>query len=199
MEESERVIEFWFGDLTEEGLCEQQKSARWYQGGADFDAEIKERFCGLFTRLLSGERPSWSYDGSGMLASVIVLDQFSRNMFRATSAMFSADPKALSLALEAIALGHDQRAPAAQRSFFYMPLMHSEEVRMQSRCVELFEAFANGSHGQVKEFAEGGLKYAVAHRDIVQRFGRFPHRNVALGRVSTREELDFLEQPGSAF
>jgi uncharacterized protein (DUF924 family) len=105
----------------------------------------------------------------------------------------------LGLSFEALALGYDRTQPSAHRSLLYMPLMHSEDLRMQSRCVELFSAFAEESEGAVQASAKNSFEYAVAHRKIIERFGRFPHRNAPLGRQSTEEELEFLSQPGSSF
>ena len=199
MEDGERVLQFWFGQLDKDGLASSAKSGRWFQKDPDFDREIREEFGALHALLLGGERPAWSLSPRGTVASVVVLDQFSRNIFRGTGAMFVADQRALAFSLEAIALGLDRSGPAAHRSLLYMPLMHAEDVRMQRRCVELFEAFAVEAEGPAAAQAERSLKYAVAHREIVERFGRFPHRNELLGRTSTPEEVQFLAQPGSSF
>lgn len=199
MDPEERVIQFWCGELREGGLAPADKSARWFQKNSVFDREIREAFCGLHAELLSGSRPAWSLAPRGLAAAVIVLDQFSRNMFRDTPGMFAADPRALSLCLEALGLGFDRALPSALRSLVYMPLMHAEDVRMQRRCVELFAAFRDESEGEVADFAGKTVGYAESHREIIERFGRFPHRNQVLGRETTAEEHAFLEQPGSSF
>jgi uncharacterized protein (DUF924 family) len=134
-----------------------------------------------------------------LLSCVIVLDQFPRNMFRNTPAMFSSDALAQMLTLELVGLGYDKTMPVAQASFCYMPLMHSEQTPDQQRCVELFIELSQRTSGSVRETVEFQLGYAKAHRDIVARFGRFPHRNQVLGRQSTEEELAFLKEPGSSF
>ncbi len=199
MLDGREVLDFWYGPLGPEGLAEPEKRSRWFSRDAEFDREIRERFAALHALLLSGQRPAWSREPSGLVAAVIVLDQFSRNMFRGTAAMYAGDLRALGLSLEGIALGYDTSFPMVYQWFLYMPLMHSEDLAMQQRCVELFQALAQKVSGQAKELADGALKYAFSHRDIVERFGRFPHRNEILGRVTTDEELEFLKQPGSSF
>ena len=172
------VLEFWFGQPPE----------RWFRKDPVFDQEIRDRFGRVHDELALGEHDDWLATPRGRLAAVIVLDQFSRNMFRDTAGMFASDPRALEIALEGIARGDDRTLPEAQRSFLYMPLMHAEDREIQERSVALFGALGGD-----------GAKYAEMHRDIVQRFGRFPHRNAILGRTSTPEEVEFLTQPGSSF
>jgi uncharacterized protein (DUF924 family) len=175
----EDVLAFWFG----------QPPVRHFRKDPVFDQEIRDRFGALHGELVLGEHDDWLTTPRGRLAAIIVLDQFSRNMFRDTPGMFASDPQALQLALEGLARGDDRALSEAERSFFYMPLMHAEDRAVQDRCVELFRALG----------IENNLKFAVMHRDIVQRFGRFPHRNAVLGRTSTPEEVEFLAQPGSSF
>ena len=173
------VLGFWFA----------QSPARHFGKDPVFDQEIRERFGPVHGQLVLGERDAWLATPRGRLATIIVLDQFSRNMFRDTPGMFAGDPRALELALEGIAKGDDRALTEAERGFFYMPLMHAEDRALQERSVELFTASGG----------EEGAKFAVMHRDIVRRFGRFPHRNALLGRTSTPEEVEFLAQPGSSF
>lgn len=172
------VIAFWFED-----------DKRWWKKDPAFDAEIREHFGALHQAIEADEREDWLQTARGALAYVIVLDQFSRNMFRDTGRMFASDARALRAAKNAIDAGHDQALSKSERGFLYMPLMHSEALADQERCIELFAA--NDSPNSVK--------FAQMHRDIVQRFGRFPHRNALLGRESTDEEREFLQQPGSSF
>src|SRR5690606_29754039 len=146
-----------------------------------------------------GIRPHWLRGARGLLAGIIVLDQFSRNMFRDSPAMYSADHIARAFTYELIALAHDRQLSLAHRTFAYMPLMHSERLVDQDRCVELFEEFARELPSERRKGVEANLKYAIAHRDIVARFGRFPHRNHILGRTSTDKEIEFLKTPGSGF
>lgn len=195
----ETVLEFWFGSLDARGAANEEKSRRWFEKNADFDREIERRFGALHAALRRGENSHWLRTPRGALATLIVFDQFSRNMFRNTKQMFETDPQALAIAKELVARGKDREFRFAERSFVYMPFMHSEALADQERCVELFTAFRDELEGELRERCEYSLDFAVRHRDIIQRFGRFPHRNAILGRASTPEELKFLEQPGSSF
>jgi uncharacterized protein (DUF924 family) len=159
---------------------------RWFVTDAAVDAEIRAKFLGLYTAAVAGSLGPWEDDASGALAHVIVLDQFPRNMFRGSAAVFAADPLACAAAGRAIDRGFDRQATKAERPFFYLPFMHSEELADQERCVELCRGAVD----------KGTLKYAGLHADIIRRFGRFPHRNAVLGRVTTPEEQAFLDGGG---
>lgn len=193
------VLDFWFGPLDADGCADSEHSARWWKKDPGMDEEIRRRFGELHRAIRAGELDDWLADPRGRLAQVIVLDQFSRNMFRGTPASFASDPRALQLALEGLDRGDDRALPRDQRFFLYMPLMHSEELAMQDRMVALFEALLAEAPPALREKTAGFVKYAEMHRDIIRRFGRFPHRNAILDRASTREEVAFLEQPGSSF
>lgn len=195
----ERVLSFWFGEPGEDGLASDDYLGRWWKKDPDLDETIRRSFAAEHAAVLRGEREGWLSSARGRLAYVIVLDQFSRNMFRDQPHMFAYDEPALRAALEGIELGMDLAVRGDLRAFYYLPLMHSEELAVQQRCVELFEGFVEELEGKPRERFSNNLKFAVAHRDIVARFGRFPHRNAILGRESTAEELAFLEQPGSSF
>jgi uncharacterized protein (DUF924 family) len=185
----EDVLGFWFGPLDEQGHADAAHVSRWWKKDAAFDAEVQTRFGALHEAVVRGDRDLWLTTPRGRLAFIVVLDQFSRNMFRDSARAFAGDARALEAAREGIATGADRQLAAHERGFMYMPLMHSESLEAQDRCVELFEA-ANDA---------GSAKYAERHRDIIRRFGRFPHRNAVLGRLSTDAERAFLEQPGSSF
>jgi uncharacterized protein (DUF924 family) len=159
---------------------------RWFVQDAVVDAEIRDRFQGLHAAALAGSLLHWDDDASDALAHVIVLDQFSRNMFRGSAAAFAADPLARAAAGRAIERGFDRQAAKAERPFFYLPYMHSEALADQERCCDLCRAAGD----------EGTLKWAELHADIIRRFGRFPHRNAVLGRVTTPEEQAFLDGGG---
>ena len=174
----DEVLAFWFAD-----------KARWWKKDPAFDAEVKERFGALHEAVTRGEHEAWRATARGALAYVIVLDQFPRNMFRGTPRAFASDDQARRATVAAIEAGFDAALTPDERAFLYMPLMHSESVDDQHRCVELF----------TKNGPADNIDYAVRHRDIVVRFGRFPHRNEILGRDSTAEEIEFLKQPGSSF
>ena len=173
------VLEFWFGELSIE---------QWFTRDDALDVRIGERFLALHERLLAQEgsrRPT----AGALLATVIVLDQFSRNLFRDDRRAYAADAIARRLSRRAIALGFDAAMTTHERLFLYMPFEHSEDAADQALAVELVSALGDAEL----------TRYAIAHRDIIARFGRFPHRNAVLGRASTPEELAFLQQPMSSF
>lgn len=161
---------------------------RWFVHDPALDADVRARFAALYQAAAAKRLGDWENHASGTLARVIVLDQFPRNMFRGTAAAFAADPVARTVAARAIARGFDRHFSNPERRFFYLPFMHSEDSADQQRCAQLCRD-ANDA---------GGLEYATHHADIIHRFGRFPHRNAALGRVSTPAERVFLEQGGFA-
>lgn len=174
------IIDFWFNEL---------EPGTWMRKIPELDEQMRQRFGGVHRQAVQGELWHWRSADLGRLAEVIVLDQFSRNMWRDTPDAFAADGMALVLAQEAIAGGVDERLPIEQRLFLYMPFMHSESPVIHERALELFSAPG----------LEQNLAYEHRHRDILLRFGRYPHRNAVLGRASTEEERAFLRQPGSSF
>jgi len=193
------VVDFWFGPLDGDGRADEAHRRRWFGGGPAFDQEIRERFLGEVEAALAGQRSDWRRSGRGTLAYILILDQFTRNLFRGTPRMFAGDPLALAAAEVAVAGGADREMPPDLRAFIYMPFMHSEDLARQHRSVELFTALLAEAPPAAREGAQGGLDYAIRHRDIVARFARFPHRNAMLGRTSTAEEVEFLAGPGSSF
>ncbi|MDE2452817.1 MAG: DUF924 domain-containing protein [Burkholderiales bacterium] len=175
-----QVLDFWFSEI---------QPAQWWRADPAFDELIRTRFGALHESALAGELFGWRVSAPGRLAEVIVLDQFSRNLHRGTARAFAADPMALALAQEAVAAGADRALPAVQRAFLYLPYMHSE-----SRLIHvLAEQLLRG------EGLEDNHDSELRHKAIIDRFGRYPHRNAALGRVSTAEEIAFLREPGSSF
>jgi uncharacterized protein (DUF924 family) len=181
------LLSFWFGPLDAEGRADAAHRERWFRKDAAFDRELRERFGTLHAEVAAGRHESWLATPRGRLAYVIALDQLSRNLFRDSARAFETDARALEVALEGLSSGVDRALARDERSFLYMPLMHSEDLAVQERCVALFADFPDN------------LPFAEAHRDIVRRFKRFPHRNAVLGRASTPEELAFLQEPGSSF
>lgn len=174
------VIDFWFDDIDQN---------QWWVKNPSFDALITQRFLSTHQQAKTGELFEWRHTALGRLAEIIVLDQFSRNIFRDTPDAFASDSLALVLAQEAINVGAERELTPTQRSFLYMPFMHSESLVIHERAVELF------SQPQMK----GNLDFEIRHQDIIKRFGRYPHRNDILGRVSTPQEIAFLAEPGSSF
>jgi len=186
--DSENVLQFWFGTLDENGHATPATAKRWFGKSVHFDQEIRDRFGAVHAAVAAGDCDAWLETPRGRLAYILVLDQLSRNMFRDSKNMFSYDARALGAAEDGIARGDDQKLAVAERAFFYMPLMHSEDLNVQEKSVTLFE-----------KVGQEQTKYAVMHRDIIRRFGRFPHRNLILDRTSTQEELEFLNEPNAAF
>jgi uncharacterized protein (DUF924 family) len=183
------VLLFWFGGPAERG----KRHKRWFEKSDAFDAEVRERFLPLYEAAVAGELSAWKAEPQACLAFIVLLDQFPRNMFRGTPRAFAADPLALDAARHAVSRGYDRTMVPVERLFIYVPFEHSEALEDQLLACELTKSLEGF------EETSDAYRYAVAHRDIVQRFGRFPHRNAILGRPSTPEELEFLRQPGSSF
>ena len=181
------ILAFWFPPGT------KARRDVWFRKDDAFDREIRERFGAALAAGIAGAFGEWCTTAHGSLARVVLLDQLTRNAFRGTADQFAGDPGALATANDALERGFDRALDAHERSFLYMPFEHSERLDMQDRAVELFTALA------AETGVDAPLPWAHKHRDIIRRFGRFPHRNAMLGRESTAEELAFLEQPGSRF
>lgn len=184
------VLDFWFADTS---------AAHWFAADAAFDAQMHERFGSVADAAANGQLDGWALDPLGWLALLILLDQFPRNLYRGDSRAWAQDASAQRVALSGIARGDDRQLPPLQRMFAYLPLEHAEDKALQQRSVALFEALcAEVPPPQRKRF-EDFLDYARRHRDVIARFGRFPHRNAVLGRTSTPQEVIYLAQPGSGF
>lgn len=187
------VLTFWFGDALASDWPAQDRSALWFGGGAALDATITERFGALVERALDGGLQQWESPTPARLALVIVLDQLARNVHRGQARAFVGDGRAQRLVLQSLALAQDIELPRMGRLFFYMPLMHAESVALQYECVARLEALAQDSPPEVREPLQGNLRSARQHCAIIEQFGRFPHRNAALGRTSTPAEEAFLQ------
>lgn len=174
------VIKFWFKECTPED---------WFKKNIDFDNTIKKRFSGIYKRAAASELVSWRKTPLSTLAEVIVLDQFPRNMFRDTKNSFATDALALCLAQNAIDKGFDQKLSMSEKSFLYMPFMHSESPEIHKTAELLFNVPG----------LETNYEFELKHKVIIDRFGRYPHRNKILGRRSRKEEIEFLKEPGSSF
>ena len=185
LREYSSVLHFWFEELVGKQRFEVEESR---------DSMMRDRFGALHRQASLGELFSWRSSGEGRLAEIIILDQFSRNIFRGEPLSFAQDSVALCLAQEAVSLGVDKEFPATRRMFFYMPYMHSESLLIHDSVVPLFESLAE----EEAEFSLT-LDFEHRHRKIIDRFGRYPHRNKILGRRSSSEEEAFLEEPGSSF
>jgi len=174
------VLHFWFKEISSE---------QWWLKDLAFDQAIKSRFLPLHDAANKAELFGWRDTTQGRLAEIIILDQFSRNIYRERAQAFASDVLALVLAQEAIALGLDMKVTENQRSFFYLPYMHSESLLIHNQAMVLYEKLGNPSN----------LAFEIKHRDIIKKFARYPHRNAILGRKSTAVEMEFLKQPGSSF
>lgn len=187
------ILEFWFGQLDSAGMPVENRNGLWFGRDDTIDALLRDRFGDWLERAIAGELDHWADSDRGLVALVILLDQFSRNIHRGSARAFAADPKALALARQAIASGRHASLPAIHQVFLYLPLEHCEALETQEHCVALFrELAARTGH----DLAAGFERYAVAHRDVIARFGRFPHRNALLGRQSTAGELEYLGKHG---
>jgi len=174
------VLTFWFKEIDPK---------KWWMADADFDRQIKNRFGDLHGRTAQCELFSWRQEPRGRLAEIIVLDQFSRNIYRNTPAAFSQDPMALVLAQEALGAGVHTLLSPAERGFLFLPYMHSESKTIHALAEKLYR----------EHTPPYNYEYELKHKAIIDRFERYPHRNQVLGRVSTAEEIEFLKQPGSSF
>lgn len=179
---ADEVLRFWFGEGTERGKAHK----RWFEKNPAFDAEVRDRFLPLYEELAAAD--DWLSQRDDCLARIVVLDQFPRNMFRGAARAFAADPLALAAAKHALAKGYDRDLLPVEKQFVYLPFEHSEGLADQRRACEL-----------MKPLGEDLYDWALRHQRIIERFGRFPHRNEILGRASTPEEIEFLKQPGSGF
>lgn len=174
------ILDFWFKETAKE---------QWFKKDDTFDEAIRNRFGETVEAALTGKLDNWSEDDDGVLALILVLDQFTRNIFRDSPRAFAGDPLALKTTLTAIENGYLARNEINHRYFLLMPMMHSEDINIQDASLPLFKQHA----------PEMAYDYAIKHRDIIAKFGRYPHRNEILGRASTPEEIAFLQEPGSSF
>jgi len=192
------VLSFWFGDMGPDYM------KMWFAKDPVFDATIKQKYAAMIESAADGKErklAAWETHPLNALAAIVVLDQFPRNAFRGEFDSFAYCGAALLVAQKSVFRKFDQDPEVhfMQRHFFYLPFMHHELLSVQDKSVELYEKYVAEAPAEHKDWAENTLKYAIAHRDIVARFGRFPHRNEVLGRESTPEEIEFLKTPGSSF
>jgi len=191
--DAQEVLDFWFLPSSDPGHGQQR--AEWFRKDDAFDAVIRERFGAAINHAIAGGLREWDEEGPrGVLARILVLDQFTRNAYRGTPESFAGDVLALNAARQLVASGAHLALSPCDRSFAYMPFEHAEDARTQEQSVELFTDLAASHEG----FSQS-LDYAHRHRGVIARFGRFPHRNPILGRASTPEELDYLAKPGAGF
>lgn len=186
------VMDFWFGRHGDRGRDTPRR--QWFEKSDIFDDQVRDRFGTLIPRAIAGELHAWSAEPEGAVAQILVLDQFTRNVFRGHAQAFAGDALALAAARALVNAGTDRSLPGVQRQFVYLPFEHAEDMAAQDEALRLFTELERDAP------IVGELSlWARRHRDIIVRFGRFPHRNAALGRSSTPDEIEFLKQPGSSF
>jgi uncharacterized protein (DUF924 family) len=190
------ILQYWFDELDTLGMCPQAQNKLWFQSRPETDREIEQRFGTDVRQALAGELNHWVEEKEGLIALVILLDQFTRNIYRGTAAAFSGDQQALALAATAVACGTDRKLASIHRVFLYIPYEHAEDLATQEAGIGCFDRLLKDCHPDAGERVSGFRDYSVAHRDVIARFGRFPHRNAILGRDSTGEEVSHLEQHG---
>jgi uncharacterized protein (DUF924 family) len=190
------ILHYWFGEHLEDAVALKRQSRRWFRGGAELDREIQVRF-GERIKPVAQLTLSQFGDAEQALAAVILFDQFPRHIFRGQAQAFAFDDKAVALVQKALAAGWHKRLHPVQQTFLFMPLQHAENDHLQAQSVSLYQQLVDEARllalaGPVTELLEDALNYAKLHREIVERFGRFPHRNKALARQNTAEEQDYL-------
>jgi len=196
---SDEILGFWFGNESDDARVAESQSSLWWKKDPDVDADIRSRFSADLEAAANGKYDHWLREARGRLALIILVDQFSRNMYRGDARCFSYDEHSLRWCKEGLAAGVDRGLRPIERVFFYLPLEHSEVLEDQNTSVEMFSELAKVVPPGLQKLFAGYVDYAVRHREIIERFGRFPHRNAILGRESTAEEAVFLQEPGSSF
>ena len=186
------IMDFWFADGLQTGWPTQEMKAIWFGGGPALDARIKAAFGAQVLQAVEGGFAAWEDQPLSQLALILLLDQFTRNVFRGSPCAFEGDTRAQRLVMDALAKAWDQELPVVCRVFLYMPLMHAENLALQNECVSRFAQLLNDAPDALKAQLQSNLDFARQHQEIVARFGRFPHRNGTLGRISTADEHTFL-------
>ena len=200
MNELDHVLDFLFGACGADGSLDAAKRKMWFTDGHRYDAEIRRRFRKLHRRAAHGElEAEWAATPRGRIALIVVLDQFSRHIHRGAASAFAQDAAAQRIAAAGVEQGADRELIPIQRAFFYLPFEHAEDLKLQRLGARLFERLSTEVGPAWRKDYIGFADYSGHHRDIIQRFGRFPHRNRILGRASTPEEIEFLKEPGSSF
>jgi uncharacterized protein (DUF924 family) len=195
----EQILSFWFANALDSPEAATEQGRLWFEQSGTFDEDIRKRFGDLPERAARGEFETWRSAPRSALALVLLLDQFPRNLFRDSPRAFEFDAKACDVALGAIAAGFDEKVHPLEAVFLYLPFEHAEDLELQHRSVALFEKLCLRAPEPMKSQFEEFADYARRHRDVIRRFGRFPHRNALLGRESTGEEADYLASGGEMF
>ena len=197
LETPESLLDFWIGDAATSPEAAKAKNKLWFRKSFQTDTLIAERFLPTLAALAGGLAYEWAVASPrARLAAIIALDQFPRNIFRGTAGAFELDGKALDLAMHGILLAQDLELTPVERQFFYMPLEHSERLSNQALCVDAFQSALADAPVEFKPHVQDALDYALKHKDVIEKFGRFPHRNKVLGRTSSEAEIDWLKEHG---
>ena len=199
MIDCEMILSYWFGAHPDTAALAKERADLWWSKNAEIDREIRERFESTVQSAGDGHLDPWLAEPRGRLALIILTDQFPRNIYRDSPRAFALDVQALEASLTGLDQGHDRLLRPIERLFYYLPLEHSERLAHQERSVRLIGELVSIVDADQQAIFDQYLSFAVRHREIIARFGRFPHRNRILGRSSTPEELYFLSQPGSSF
>ena len=199
-DEARALLHHWFGVAPQDAAATlEAKHGLWFGKSPEVDADLRQRYLPLLGEARRGACASWAASPRGALALLVLLDQLPRNIFRGGAEAFASDAQALRLALAVVDAGDDARLWPIERVFVYLPLEHAEDLAVQQRAVALFTALRDAMPTEQRQPFDGFLDYAVRHRDVIARFGRFPHRNAALGRASSEAEQAYLRQPGAGF
>ncbi len=193
------IIKYWFGHVEDARVLPMHQAKVWFNGGSEVDAYITHNFKDLLELAACEKLNSWKRTETGFLALIILLDQFPRNIYRNTSQAFAYDFIALNTCLEGLSTGKHRQILPIQKKFFYMPLQHSESLEIQNKSVYYFTELLEESPLELKSYFQDSLKYAKKHKEIIDKFGRFLHRDKIIGRETSLEELEFLKIPGNNF
>ena len=193
------ILEFWFGTSLDDPEALAARNAIWFAADEAFDQTVRDRFGAHLEQAARGDYKLWKLTPRGTLALIITFDQLPRNIYRSTPQAFTYDERALALCRDGVAMGIDRELELIERTFFYMPLEHAEDLDAQDKSLACFEALDADAPDPLKKIIAAYLRYAVTHREIVRRFGRFPHRNLVLGRKSTPEEIEWIASDGNTF
>ena len=197
--QSRDILDFWFGNEQDDAKVASLQDDLWWKKSESTDASIRRQFGAVVEQVGQGELDHWATDAEGLLALILLLDQWPRNIYRGQPQAFALDDRARFWCRRMLRDRLDQSLRPIQRLFAYLPLEHSENLQDQDQCVRLMQALADSVPGHQRETFDDFVDYAERHRAVIERFGRFPHRNTILGRPSTDEEVEFLKQPGSSF
>lgn len=199
MEDINNILNFWFGTLDPHGFADNSVKEKWWSGGSDLDAEISHRYGHLVHDAVHHELKDWKYTSQGQLALILLLDQFTRNIYRGTELAYAGDSRALRICKYGLSQKHDLSLPIEYRVFYYMPLEHSEDIDNQALCLRLMESLKRDCPEDKHSMIERYTQFSRQHYDIIKKFGRFPHRNDVLKRANTVEEQTYLDNSPSRF